>query len=480
MLTKVQVGYKRLCDKLLAAVRPLGQQLRGKHPQVDFAEAEVAMLRLEKLSVQLLQPLPLLHGLAPRLVTLAETAGASDEHLLGTTHSLLQLQLTQMGSAIRELDGVDSADDLQQKRMRIQKAIQELLPSLSSAVQQLPAGRVRAALFQALGSSLVLIKSSRLLFAADADLDDEDELGAAAAEAVQEAEDASMSRLQAILRDDAEQADDGEEEDVFEELDDDDEDADAEKRDKSHPEWLMRVVQYALLGGLPAGRTFSSLLARMDEARPSVQLPQLLKKFWSGPPLSKLPPADQGAIELEILTSSFADCAAAGDSRLQSLTKVAKRLGQLQQLAKDKSRGKAVLQHVLTEGVAWAFEQHEDEGDRGKWLDVGLAHLVKNSPAETARHLSAQLAALQGANSDVLCPQFELTLKRLTQTPGQTPRGGSRTSDTPAPRQPSVGGGGSRASRATARSARGSLYEEQVTRTRTLTRTLTNPNPNPN
>ena len=45
MLTKVQVGYKRLCDKLLAAVRPLGQQLRGKHPQVDFAEAEVAMLR---------------------------------------------------------------------------------------------------------------------------------------------------------------------------------------------------------------------------------------------------------------------------------------------------------------------------------------------------------------------------------------------------------------------------------------------------
>ena len=123
------------------------------------------MLRLEKLSVQPLQPLPLLQGLAPRLVTLAETAGASDEHLLGTTHSLLQLQLTQMGSAIRELDGVDSADDLQQKRMRIQKAIQELLPSLSSAVQQLPAGRVRAALFLALGSSLVLIKSSRLLFA---------------------------------------------------------------------------------------------------------------------------------------------------------------------------------------------------------------------------------------------------------------------------------------------------------------------------
>ena len=88
-----------------------------------------------------------------------------------------------------------------------------------------------------------------------------------------------------------------------------------------------------------------------------------------------------------------------------------------------------MLQRVLTEGVAWAFEQHEDEGDRGKWLDVGLAHLVKNSSAETARHLSAQLAALQGANSDVLCPQFELTLKRLTQTPGQTPRGGSRTSD---------------------------------------------------
>ena len=30
MLTKVQVGYKRLCDKLLSAVRPLAQQLRGK------------------------------------------------------------------------------------------------------------------------------------------------------------------------------------------------------------------------------------------------------------------------------------------------------------------------------------------------------------------------------------------------------------------------------------------------------------------
>ena len=50
------------------------------------------MLRLEKLSVQLLQPPPLLHGLAPRLVALAQTAGASDEHLLGATQALLQLQ----------------------------------------------------------------------------------------------------------------------------------------------------------------------------------------------------------------------------------------------------------------------------------------------------------------------------------------------------------------------------------------------------
>ena len=463
MLTKVQVGYKRLCDKLLSAVRPLAQQLRGKKPQVDFAEAEVAMLRLEKLSVQLLQPLPLLHGLAPRLLTLAETAGASDEHLLGTTQSLLQLQFKQMALAIHELQGVDSADDLQQKRMRIQKTVQELLPSLSSAVQQLPAGRVRAALFEALGSSLVIIKSSRLLFAADADLDDEDELGLAAAEAVQAAEDASMSRLQAILRDDGEQGDDDEEDDDADELDEDAEGADAEKRDKTlqPPSWLVQVVQSALLGGLPAARTFSSLLSRMDEARPSVQLPQLLKRLWSVHLPTTNAAVEQGAIELDILTCSFADCGAAGDSRLLSLTKVAKRLGQLQQLAKDKNRGKAVLQHVLKQGVAWAFEQNEDEGDRGKWLDVGLAHLLKNSSAETARHISAQLAGLQSVDSDVLCPQFELTLKRLTQTPGKTPRGSSRASDTPAPRQPSFGGGGSRASRATARTARGSSYLEE-------------------
>ena len=463
MLTKVQVGYKRLCDKLLSAVRPLAQQLRGKKPQVDFAEAEVAMLRLEKLSVQLLQPLPLLHGLAPRLLTLAETAGASDEHLLGTTQSLLQLQFKQMALAIHELQGIDSDDDLQQKRMRIQKAVQEFLPSLSSAVQQLPAGRVRAALFETLGSSLVIIKGSRLLFAADADLDDEDELGVAAAEAVQEAEDASMSRLQAILRDDTEQGDDDEEEDVAEELDEDAEDADAEKRDKTlqPPSWLVQVVQSALLGGLPAARTFASLLARMDEARPSVQLPQLLKRLWSAHLPTKNAAVEQGAIELDILTCSFADCGAAGDSRLLSLTKVSKRLAQLQQLAKDKTRGKAVLQHVLKQGVAWAFEQNEDEGDRGKWLDVGLAHLLKNSSAETARHISAQLAGLQSVDSDVLCPQFELTLKRLTQTPGKTPRGSSRASVTPAPRQPSFGGGGSRASRATARTARGSSYAEE-------------------
>jgi len=463
MLTKVQVGYKRLCDKLLSAVRPLAQQLRGKKPQVDFAEAEVAMLRLEKLSVQLLQPLPLLHGLAPRLLTLAETAGTSDEHLLGTTQSLLLLQVKQMTLAIHELQGVDSADDLQQKRMRIQKAVQELLPSLSSAVQKLPAGRVRAALFEALGSSLVIIKSSRLLFAADADLDDEDELGVAAAEAVQEAEDASLSRLQAILRDDGEQGDDDEEEDDAEELDEDAEDADADKRDKTlqPPSWLLQVVKSALLGGLPAARTFSSLLARMDEARPSVQLPQLLKRLWSVHLPTKNAAVEQGAIELDILTCSFADCGAAGDSRLLSLTKVAKRLGQLQQLVKDKNRGKAVLQHVLKQGVAWAFEQNEDEGDRGKWLDVGLAHLLKNSSAETARHISAQLAGLQSVDSDVLCPQFELTLKRLTQTPGKTPRGSSRASDTPAPRQPSFGGGGSRASRATARTGRAASYEEE-------------------
>ena len=62
-----------------------------------------------------------MHGLAPRLVALAETAGASDEHLLGATQALLQLQLKQMGSAISELAGVDSAEDLQQKRNEKQK-----------------------------------------------------------------------------------------------------------------------------------------------------------------------------------------------------------------------------------------------------------------------------------------------------------------------------------------------------------------------
>ena len=344
MLTKVQVGYKRLCDKLLVAVRSLAQQLRGKKPQVDFAEAGVAMLRLEKLSVQLLQPLPLLHGMAPLLLTMAEKAGTSDEHLLVTTQSLLQLQVQQVILAIHELQGVDSADDLQQKRMRIQKAVQELLPSLSRAVQ-LPAGRVRTALFESLCTSLVIIKGSPLLFAADSDLDDEDELGLAAAEAVQQAEQASLSRLQAILRDDGEQGDDVDEDDDAEELDEDAEDADAEKRDKAlqPPRWLVQVVQSALLGGLPAAGTLSSLLARMDEARPSVQLPQTLKRLWSVHLPAKIAAVEQGNLDLDILICSFADCGAAGDSRLVSLTKVAKRLGQLQQLAKDKTRCGAPL-----------------------------------------------------------------------------------------------------------------------------------------
>ena len=123
---------------------------------------------------------------------------------------------------------------------------------------------------------------------------------------------------------------------------------------------------------------------------------------------------------------------------------------------------RTVLCRLLPTGVQWAFEPNEDEGDRGKWLDVGLAHLLKNSTAETALRISAQLAHLQSADSDgeVLCPQFELTLKRITQTPGKTPRGGSRASDTPAPRQPSFGAGDSRASRASARTARGTYQEE--------------------
>ena len=123
-------------------------------------------------------------------------------------------------------------------------------------------------------------------------------------------------------------------------------------------------------------------------------------------------------------------------------------------------RSRALVHFSSLVGVAWAFEQNEDESDRGKWLDVGLVHLLKNSSAETARRISAQLAHLQSGDTEVLCPQFELTLKRFTQTPGKTPRGSSRvSSDTPAPRQPSFGGGGSRASRASARSVRGK-YEE--------------------
>ena len=110
--------------------------------------------------------------------------------------------------------------------------------------------------------------------------------------------------------------------------------------------------------------------------------------------------------------------------------------------------------------MAWAFEANDDAHDRGKWLDVSLAHLLKSSTAETARRVGAQLAQLQSGDTEVLCPQFELTLKRVTQTPGKTPRGSSRASDTPAPRQPSFGGGGSRASRASARTARGKYDEE--------------------
>lgn len=139
MLTKVQVGYKRLGDKLLLAVKPLAQQLRGKQtPQLDFAEAEVAMRRLQKLSVQPVQPLPLLHGLAPRLLALAEAKkGAPDPHLLGTTQTLLELQVEQLVLAATELQGLAKegdaagvASDLQQKRGRMQRAVHELLPSL--------------------------------------------------------------------------------------------------------------------------------------------------------------------------------------------------------------------------------------------------------------------------------------------------------------------------------------------------------------
>ena len=175
--TKVQVGYKRLCDKLLSAVK---QKLRSKQqPQVDFAEAEVAMLRLEKLSVQSVQRLPLLRGLAPRLLTLVETVGTQDPqdpHLLGTTQILLQLQVGQVVYAIHELQGnasagddeaAESATDLQQKRTRIQIAVDELLPSLCRAVQ-VPSGRLRAMSFEALLSSLVVIKMPVLqLLAAD-------------------------------------------------------------------------------------------------------------------------------------------------------------------------------------------------------------------------------------------------------------------------------------------------------------------------
>ena len=133
-----------------------------------------------------------------------------------------------------------------------------------------------------------------------------------------------------------------------------------------------------------------------------MQLPQLLKKFWSGPPLSKLRPEEQGAIELEILTSSFADCAAAGDSRLQSLTKVAKRLAQPPAREEGLVGGKAPLLKS-TAGTQHGEEYSNDEQLLNEFLKVPPMMSFDMTNKEVGALLASMMVRKPSAPPELPC-----------------------------------------------------------------------------
>ena len=478
MVNKVQVGYKRLCDNLLAAVRPLQQQTRakGRDQQANYADAEIAMLRLEKLGANATQPLPVLIGLAPRLLSLLKPLGErADEHMAKTTQLLLQLQAQHLALAIRELQadyaeeegGGAGTAEFEQRRTQILKAAKELYSSLTTAVQS-PMQALRASAFKLLCSTLPIVKSTPALHpTGDDDGDDSaDALGLEVAEAVRNAEAAAIHRLSSLLTDDVAEEDDLEDEGEEDADDDEEEEGEGAKRRDTAlrpPSWLVSVMKSALMDGLPEARTLATLLANMDEARDSLQLPQVLKRLWTAH-LPKMTVELQASLDVDILTCSYEECLEVQDGQMNSLKTVAQRLCTLEGAAKEKTRAKDVVQLVLRKGLAYAFDpsskQSEDD-EPGDFLDYGLVHMLKGATPDTSRRVYAQLTELEKARIDdaVVCPYFDKVVKKLSAQGSKTPRASSRA-EASSVDEDDAAAGSSRRSRGSTRTAKSKYTED--------------------
>ena len=481
MVNKVQASYKKLCDNLLAAVRPLQQQTRskGRDQQANYADAEIAMLRLEKLSANATQPLPILIGLAPRLLTLLKPLGErADEHMARTTQLLLQFQAQHLTLAIRELHadfaegegGGEGTAEFQQRKSQVLKAVKELYSSLTTAVQS-PLQALRASAFKLLCSTLPIVKCMPALLPTgdgddEEDDDSADDLGLEAAEAVRNAEDAAINRLSSLLTDDTAEGGDLEDEDEEDAEDEEDEEGDGAKRRDTAlrpPSWLVSAMNSMLMDGLPEARALATLLVNMDEARDSLQLPQVLKRLWTAH-LSKMTVEHQASLDVEILTCSYEECLEVLEDQMKSLRTVAQRLCILEHAAKDKARVKDVVQHVLRKGLAHAFDpssKRSEDDEPGDFLDYGLVHMLKGASPDTSRRVTAQLTELQKARIDdaVVCPELEKALKKLNAQGSKTPRASSRAAASSVD-QDDAAAGSPRRSRASARSAKSKYTEE--------------------
>ncbi len=392
---KVKIAYKRMCDELQRALKPL--VLKSKSPRkslsaADFGEMGVLMRRLSVIGKEEPQSLDMFNGLAPLLLQQLLDGANADASLATTLEALLALQFHQVCLSAAQLhQGVSVGEKGQAGReAELRRATEELLQSLRRAMTVGSLALRLASIKQV--CTLLTIKSADSTGTPTA-------LALVDASVLREASDDVIAEVAKLLQALAGGGADGDS--AFE-------DAVAADTHALVHVAVVAAVKCGLHGGLRLGKLLATVLPFWDE--PLVALPATLKRVYAKFAKDRTP-EEHAAVEFDALTEAFARCDDYEEDVLEPLTEVAQRLADLHGL--HKAHADRVVPILLQKGLAWAFDADGDGQARGRCLDAGLVHLLKYLSAATAATVQEKLASCAATMSAVECTTFRDELRSL-------------------------------------------------------------------